>query len=531
MRAKACAGLLLAATLLSGSPAPAEAAPATWHARISSAVAYAETRSGQISFAVVDESGRLRGYRTRAVAPSASLLKAMLLVAYLRKPDVRDRSLAQWERDLLAPMIRRSDNPAAFRLIGLVGETGLVRLARAAGMEHFKLHWPNWGQSESTPRGQARFLYRIDSLLPFRHRAYALDLLAGVVPSQRWGVGRVPHPGWRLYFKGGWSTGTGLVDHQVALYTASAERFSVALFTRFNPNHDYGKETLKGLAARLSAGVPRPVARAPRAARFAADGGYAALAPSGCATISLRAFGGGIRPIATGASSCEGFKLTLAGGRVLWSREESGNVRLATASFAEPVREELGAFGPADPFGALAGGSGTLAYSHGDTVTVVGGTDCAVPEGSVLAAGFGRIATAAAGIVEVRDGSTCALVRSLAPGGSVDAVALADDLLAVLSRGAEGAKRLDRYRLSSGARLGRTPVASATLPVLAVRSYWIAYRSPHALRVLDPVSGRVWTVWRPRRAPVGLGLAGRRLAWSENAAGSGRLWLLPLSGG
>jgi hypothetical protein len=30
-----------------------------------------------------------------------------------------------------------------------------------------------------------------------------------VIPSQRWGVGRVRPRGWSIYFKGGWGAGTG----------------------------------------------------------------------------------------------------------------------------------------------------------------------------------------------------------------------------------------------------------------------------------------------------------------------------------
>src|SRR5215216_81480 len=100
-------------------------------------------------------------------------------------------------------MIRRSDNAAASRMVGLVGEARLDALAKAAGMEHFRLHWPIWGQSEITPRGEALFFHRIDRLVPARHRRYAMRLLATVVPSQRWGVGGVPHGHWNLYFKEG----------------------------------------------------------------------------------------------------------------------------------------------------------------------------------------------------------------------------------------------------------------------------------------------------------------------------------------
>jgi hypothetical protein len=50
-----------------------------------------------------------------------------------------------------------------------------------------------------------------------RQGGAALHLLRTVVPRQRWGVAQVRPDGWRLYFKGGWGSGRGLVDHQVAL--------------------------------------------------------------------------------------------------------------------------------------------------------------------------------------------------------------------------------------------------------------------------------------------------------------------------
>ena len=227
------------------------AGPARWGYRIAAGKTYAHSRAGTIAFAVVDQRGRLRGYRARAVAPSASLLKPMLLVAYLRKRSVRDRALTDYERSLLGPMIRRSDNNAASTMLGLVGRTRLNRLARITGMTSFRLVTPYWGHSQITPRDQARYFHRIDHYVPARHRRYAMHLLATIVASQRWGVAQVAPAGWRLYFKGGWSTGTGLVDHQVALLRLGKARVSLCITTRFNPDHQYGKQTLRGVALRL----------------------------------------------------------------------------------------------------------------------------------------------------------------------------------------------------------------------------------------------------------------------------------------
>jgi hypothetical protein len=228
--------------------------PSRWGYRIAAAKTYAESRAGLIAFAVVDQRGRLHGFRARAVAPSASLLKPMLLVAYLRKASVRHRSLTDGERELLGPMIRRSDNAAASIVLGLVGRARLNRLARVVGMTSFRLVTPYWGHSAVTPRDQARYFHRVDRFVPLRHRRYAMRLLASIVSSQRWGIAEVAPEGWELYFKGGWSTGTGLVDHQVALLRLRKTRVSLCITTRFNPSHEYGKKTLRGIAARLVGG-------------------------------------------------------------------------------------------------------------------------------------------------------------------------------------------------------------------------------------------------------------------------------------
>ncbi len=190
----------------------------------------------------------------RRPVPSASVLKAMLLVAYLREPGVRDRPLRKADRDLLAPMIRWSDNGAATRVRDIVGNDALVRLARRVGMRAFTPA-AIWGLSRIDAADQALFFLQVDRHVPSRHRGYALKLLSSIVPSQRWGIARVRPPGWALYFKGGWGSGSGAVDHQVALLRRGTRRVSVAILTTNSPNHAYGKQTLRGVAARLLRGL------------------------------------------------------------------------------------------------------------------------------------------------------------------------------------------------------------------------------------------------------------------------------------
>jgi hypothetical protein len=214
---------------------------------------YALHRHGSIAFAVRTATAGF-GWRERRTFPSASVLKAMLLVAYLDEHAVRHRDLRPRERALLAPMIRRSDNYAAEVVRDMVGPRRIRRLARVAGMRDFDYN-PIWGLSRSSPRDQVRFMYHLQRYIPKRRRPYARFLLSHVVGWQRWGIGRVVPEGWRLFLKGGWGSGTGLVDHQVALLKHRRKRVALAIYTEFQPDHAYGKKTLRGVAARLLGGL------------------------------------------------------------------------------------------------------------------------------------------------------------------------------------------------------------------------------------------------------------------------------------
>jgi hypothetical protein len=227
-----------------------------WRPDVAAAKRYALQRRGVIAFAVRTPT-RSWGWRQYRTFPSASLLKAILLVAYLDRPAVRSRPLRAPDRALLGPMIRRSDNIAAGRVLGIDGPRAVYGVARRSGMRRFRLVTGIWGLSQVDAADQARFFLHIDQLVAPRHRAYALHLLNTITPAQRWGIARVRPPGWRLYFKGGWATGTGRVDHQVAYLERHGHKVALAILTQFDPSHAYGEETLKGISARLLRGLPR----------------------------------------------------------------------------------------------------------------------------------------------------------------------------------------------------------------------------------------------------------------------------------
>jgi len=237
------------------APAAARAAPPPhWKPDVAAARAYAAGRAGDVSFAVRTER-RAWSWRGTTTYRSASVVKAMLLVGYLRRADVRGRPLRAGERALLDPMVRRSDNDAASAIHARVGLAALSALARRVGMRQFIPH-PVWGGSTITAADQARLFLRIDRLVPRRHRAYAMRLLRGVNPEQRWGIAAAVPSGWEIAFKGGWGRGvTRQVDHQAALLTNAGLRVSVAVLTGDNPSDAYGQATIQGVAARLLRGL------------------------------------------------------------------------------------------------------------------------------------------------------------------------------------------------------------------------------------------------------------------------------------
>jgi hypothetical protein len=242
--------LLVSAVFAMLSPAAARAQEGPWHPHVRAAKQYAESRAGEVSFAV-RTPGRLDGWRATRPMDSASVVKTMMTVAYLNRPSVRGRPLRDSDLDLLAPMIRRSDNTAANRIYGIVGARGLYRLAGRIGMRTFST-MSIWGLSQITAADQTKFFLNLPRWVPARHRDTALALLRTIVPSQRWGIARVRPRGWALHFKGGW---TSIVQNQVGVFRRGRRRVAVAVLTANNPDYAYGRETQRGIAQRLLRGL------------------------------------------------------------------------------------------------------------------------------------------------------------------------------------------------------------------------------------------------------------------------------------
>ena len=212
---------------------------------------YAGERGGLVSFAVIDTRGRLRGHEMDRQYSAASVVKAMVLAAELRRLAEEGSPIDEGTDSLLSSMIRYSDNEAADAVYARVGDEGMHAVAERAGMTGFTIAG-HWGNAQITAGDMARFFAELDEMFPRAHVDYAQSLLASVIPSQTWGIPVAAGEEWAARFKGGWLPEKALVHQAAELRERGGPRqLSMAILTDEQPSHAYGVETVEGVAARL----------------------------------------------------------------------------------------------------------------------------------------------------------------------------------------------------------------------------------------------------------------------------------------
>ena len=254
--------VVLLAAVAAAFPAAAAAkggglASIHWEKRVKAAERVVRSREGKVSFSL--RGGGVKRSRDGTDRyHSASVVKAMLLVAYLKQN--RHRELDHGERNLLKIMIRRSDNDAATTVRNIVGNGALEELADDAGFHCFATSSSSWGSTEICSRDMALYMKSIEAMLPKRHRDFAMRLLRTIVAKQRWGFAEVTGKNWTPYFKGGWyddAPGDWRV-HQIALLRGpQGAELGLAVLTAHQPSKKYGIETIRRVANALVGPVVR----------------------------------------------------------------------------------------------------------------------------------------------------------------------------------------------------------------------------------------------------------------------------------
>jgi hypothetical protein len=220
---------------------------------IKAALTWASGRGSKTGVAVVDSRGVLHGWHEHLQFTSASLAKAMLLLAYLRShPHAASLD------GTATTMIEESDNACAYAIQGVVGMSGVKKVARLAHMKDFRAGG-SWIDCRVSAADQARFFYDYLSYVPASRRSFARKLLNGIVSYQRWGIPAAAGPdGWKPYFKSGWLYLDNVLMVQAAWVERRGVKWSVAVMTDGNPTKSYGWDTQKGVAGLLLGHRPTP---------------------------------------------------------------------------------------------------------------------------------------------------------------------------------------------------------------------------------------------------------------------------------
>jgi hypothetical protein len=213
---------------------------------------------GRASFAAigVDDPGQdLRCWLNgSAHFDSASVVKVTILSALLRKAQEQHRYLTRTERALATEMITESDNNAASDLWDDVGRYDLQHFLDLARMTQTDLGpGPYWGLTRITAYNETLLLWLLldrNSVLDTASRDYVLDLMARVIPSQRWGVPVGAPTSLTVHVKNGWLPlyPYGWRINSIGAFTRRGGDYSIVVLTQGNPTMTYGIDTIEAVA-------------------------------------------------------------------------------------------------------------------------------------------------------------------------------------------------------------------------------------------------------------------------------------------
>jgi len=278
-------------------------------------------------------------------------------------------------------------------------------------------------------------------------------------------------------------------------------------------------------------------------------------------------------------------QLALAGARVLWTRHGGGNfletsvwVRKAGARPAPKMVFRAAALregGPGGFFGPIVGAGSTLAFTDVD-YQCVDPNDCSelaeqpspsngvfrvtgttgitqlpglVPGATELAVSGNLIAllpapqqVAATQLsnpsapppappgtpIEIRAATTGSLVAQFTPPGTVRALALSGSIAAVVYELGDGSRNIDLYDVARGELIGTTTGVATDDSISMSGDTLVFSVGGGKIETMDANTGAQRVLAVSPGAPIGLSVAGKRVAWAVNVHGHGRVLALTL---
>lgn len=208
---------------------------------------------------------------------SASVVKVTVLAALLWDAEKHGRRLTRCEADLATAMITKSDNAATSALWRQLGAAGVSAFLRAAGMTRTVPGADNhWGLTQITARDEMRLLDLVttpNTVLSDDARAFVLELMGKVVPTQRWGTPAGAPDTVRVQVKNGWlSRAThGWRVHSLGAFTGGGRAYTITVLTQDNRIMSAGVATIEAISRAVHRDL-RAQVRAWPGARAGAEG-------------------------------------------------------------------------------------------------------------------------------------------------------------------------------------------------------------------------------------------------------------------
>lgn len=225
------------------------------------------SRTGTVEIAVEN----LNTTQTQTIGPStpqdeASVVKVNILAAVLSASTSDNKPLTTSQRLLAQEMIEQSDNDAATELWSEAGASnGVGSYDREIGMSDTSpspcvvcagFPWPGWGLTTTTPEDQVKLLHAIvfgGAGLSAADRAYELQLMESITPSERWGVSSGVSGAAVVALKNGWlplnNSDSDWQINSVGWVRGDGRNYLVAMLSTGSPSEEYGIQTLDAASA------------------------------------------------------------------------------------------------------------------------------------------------------------------------------------------------------------------------------------------------------------------------------------------